>query len=113
MKWIRTLVWMIIFFCVILFSIQNAGDVTLRFGLYPVLAIQWVERRVPLFVVLLCALCVGVLIGGLSDAYGRYQLKKKLRQSLKTIEQLQQEVRDLRRSPLDVPPVWKKKTESA
>jgi uncharacterized integral membrane protein len=109
-KWIRTLLWMIIFFCVILLSIQNADDVTLRFGLYPILTLQWFEKRVPLFVVLLCSLFVGVLIGGLSDAYGRYQLRKTLRQNQKTIEELRQEINALRSPPLDESPLWGKKT---
>ena len=110
MKWIRTLLWMIIFFCVVLLSIQNANDVTLRFGLYPILTLQWFEKRVPLFVILLCSLFVGVLIGGLSDAYGRYQLRKTLRQNQKTIEELQQEINALRSLPLDESPLWSKKT---
>jgi uncharacterized membrane protein (DUF106 family) len=108
-KWIRTLLWMVVFFCVILFSIQNANDVTLRFGLYPILTVQWLEKRVPLFVVLLCSLFLGVLIGGLSDAYGRYQLKKTLRQNQKTIEELQHEVDALRRPPSDESSLWSKK----
>lgn len=110
MKWIKTLLWMVIFFCVILLSIQNANDVTLRFGLYPILTLQWFEKRVPLFVILLCSLFVGVLIGGLSDAYGRYQLKKTLRQNQKTIAQLQQEIHALRSPPLDEANLWSKKT---
>jgi len=101
---------MIIFFCVVLLSIQNANDVTLRFGLYPILTLQWFEKRVPLFVILLCSLFVGVLIGGLSDAYGRYQLRKTLRQNQKTIEELQQEINALRSLPLDESPLWSKKT---
>jgi uncharacterized integral membrane protein len=101
---------MIIFFCVVLLSIQNANDVTLRFGLYPILTLQWFEKRVPLFVVLLCSLFVGVLIGGLSDAYGRYQLRKTLRQNQKTIEELQQEINALRSPPSDESPLWSKKT---
>jgi uncharacterized integral membrane protein len=109
-KWIRTLLWMIIFFCVVLLSIQNANDVTLRFGLYPILTLQWFEKRVPLFVVLLCSLFVGVLIGGLSDAYGRYQLRKTLRQNQKTIEELQQEINALRSPPSDESHLWSKKT---
>ncbi len=99
---------MIIFFWVILFSIQNGDDVTLRFGLSPILTYPWFEHRVPLFLVLLCSLFAGVLIGGLSDAYGRYQLKKKLRQNQKTIEELQQEINALRSPALDQPPLLKK-----
>ena len=99
---------MIIFFCVILFSIQNGDDVTLRFGLSPILTHQWFEHRAPLFLVLLCSLFAGVLIGGLSDAYGRYELKKTLRQNQKTIEALQQEMNALRTPALDQPPLWKK-----
>ena len=95
---------MIIFFCVILFSMQNGDDVTLRFGLSPILTHPWFEHRVPLFLALLCSLFAGVLIGGLSDAYARYQLKRNLRQNQKTIEELQQEINALRSPALDQPP---------
>ena len=108
MKWVRTLLWMIVFFFAVLFSMQNRDDVTLRFGLYPILTTQWFEHRVPLFLALLCSLFVGVLIGGLSDAYVRYQLKKTLRQNQKTIEGLQQEIHALRSPVLDQPPLRKK-----
>jgi uncharacterized integral membrane protein len=97
---------MIIFFCVILFSMQNGDDVTLRFGLSPILTHPWFEHRVPLFLALLCTLFAGVLIGGLSDAYARYQLKRNLRQNQKTIEELQQEINALRSPASDQPPLF-------
>jgi uncharacterized integral membrane protein len=99
---------MIIFFCVILFSMQNGDDVTLRFGLSPILTHPWFEHRVPLFLALLCSLFAGVLIGGLSDAYARYQLKKNLQQNQKTIEELQQEINALRSPALDQPPLYRR-----
>ena len=108
MKWVKTFLWMIIFFFAVFFSIQNREEVTLRFGLYPILASPWFERQIPLFLALLGSLFLGVLIGGLNETYGRYQLKKTLRQNRKTIEKLEQEI-DALRGPLVEPPSLAKK----
>jgi uncharacterized integral membrane protein len=98
MKWVKTLLWMIIVFFVIFFVIQNQERVTLRFGLSPLFTTPWFEQEVPLFLALLGSVFVGVLIGGLGDMYGRYQMKRTLRQNRKSIEKLEEEVRALRGS---------------
>lgn len=102
MRWLRTILWMILFCVAVLFSIQNRGEVTLRFGLYPLRDLVWMELpQVPLFLVILFSIFLGLLIGGLADSYRRFQLKRTLRQNQKTIERLEKEVNSLRSSKLD------------
>jgi len=108
-KWVKTLFWMIVFILGILFSIQNKDEVILRFGLYPVRSDQWFEvSGVPLFLVILCSVFLGVLIGGIGDLYRRFQLKNALRQNQKTIETLKREIQSLRGLGLDQPSFLKK-----
>ena len=95
---------MIIVFFVIFFVIQNQERVTLRFSLSPFFTTPWLDREVPLFLALLGAVFVGVLIGGLGDMYGRYKMKRTLRQNRKSIEKLEEEIRVLRSSPHGQPP---------
>jgi uncharacterized integral membrane protein len=103
-KWVKTLLLMIIFILVILFSLQNREEVTLRFGLYPIQAHFWEVPKLPLFLIILCSVFLGVLIGGIGDLYQRYQLKKSLRQNEKMIEKLSREVETLRSSGITLPP---------
>jgi uncharacterized integral membrane protein len=96
MKWIKTLIVMVIFILVILFSLQNSNEVTLRFGLYPFQDRFWEVSPLPLFLIILFSVFLGVLIGGIGDLYQRFQLKKALRQNEKMIEKLSKEVETLR-----------------
>ncbi len=99
MKWIRTLLWMAAFFFAIHFSVQNRDEVTLR---YSVQSIQWFQiSRVPLFLVILCSIFLGVLMGGVADFYRYFKLKRTLRENQRTVERLEQEVRSLRPSGND------------
>ena len=99
MKWLKTLIWMVIFIIAILFSIQNNDEVTLRFGLSPIQDVQWLELPpVPLFLPILCSVFLGVLISTTSDFFRRLQLKRTLRHHKKTIERLETEIESLRRS---------------
>lgn len=99
MKLLRTLFWMIIFFLVIHFSLQNRDGVTIR---YSIQNYQWFElNNVPVFLIILCSIFLGVLIGGISEIYGRYQLKKSLRQNRITIERLEREINSLRLSEIE------------
>jgi uncharacterized integral membrane protein len=92
-RWLKTLLWMIVFIIAILFSMQNKGEVTLRFGLYPFQQNEWlVIPSVPLFLPILCAIFLGILVGGISDLYRRLQLKRALRQSQRTVERLEGEI---------------------
>jgi|SRR3990172_3513346 uncharacterized integral membrane protein len=101
MKWIRTLLWMAAFFFAIHFSVQNRDEVTLR---YSVQSIQWFQiSRVPLFLVILCSIFLGVLMGGVADLYRYFKLKRTLRENQRTVERLEQEVRSLRPSGNDRP----------
>ena len=101
MKWIRTLLWMAAFFFAIHFSVQNQDEVTLR---YSIQNIQWFQiSRVPLFLVILCSIFLGVLMGGVADLYRYFKLKRTLRENQRTVERLEQEVRSLRPSGNDRP----------
>lgn len=99
---------MIIFILVILFSLQNREEVALRFGLYPIQDRGWEVPRLPLFLIILCSVFIGVLIGGIGDLYQRFQLKKSLRQNEKMIESLSKEVERLRSSGMEQPTYLKK-----
>ena len=110
MRWVKTLLWMLAFFVAILFSIQNRSEVILRF-VFPIENYQWFEIPkvpLPLFLVILCSIFWGVLIGGVGDIYRRFQLKKILRQNQKTIERLEREIQSLRGPGLDQPSFLKK-----
>ena len=112
MKWVRTLVWMILFVFAILFSIQNREEVTLRFGLYPFRETLWLELfSVPLFLVILCSIFFGLLVGGLSDFYRRLQLRRMVRQNQKTIEKLEKEIQSIRSSNLGQADVDRERVE--
>jgi hypothetical protein len=52
--------------------------------------------KVPLFLVILCSILLGILVGGLGDLYRHFQLKRSLRQKQKTIERLEREIQSLR-----------------
>lgn len=99
MNWLKTLIWMIVFFFVIHFSLQNRDAVTLR---YSIQNYQWFEfSNIPVFIIILCSIFLGVLLGGLSELYGRYKLKKSLRQSRITIERLERELNSLKISEIE------------
>lgn len=91
---------MIVFIFAVLFTIENGDEVTLRFGL-PIKNYQWFVEKVPLCLAILCSILLGALIGGISDFYKRFQLKKTLRQNKRIIERLEREVHSLRNPGLD------------
>src|SRR5512137_1592440 len=105
MKYLKILFWMAAFFFAIHFSMQNRDEVILRYSFqdYPFLSSLLLTKppyfetlKVPLFLVILCSIFLGVLLGGIGDLYRRFQLKRALRQSQKTIERLEKEVKTLR-----------------
>jgi uncharacterized integral membrane protein len=104
MRWVKTLLWMIVIIFAILFFVQNKDEVTLRFGLYPLKNYQWVEvSKIPLFFVILCSVIFGVLIGWIGDFFSRIQVKRTLRQNQKMIEKLEREIQSLHDSELEKP----------
>lgn len=103
MKWVKTLLIMILLSLAILFSFQNQDEVSLRFNLYPIKDYYWESPKLPLILFILCSVFLGVLIGGITNFYQRYQLKKALRQNEKMIERLSREVESLRSSGMDQP----------
>jgi len=102
----KTLLWMMAFFFAIHFSIQNRDEVSIR---YTIQNFQWFEVvKVPLFLVILCSVFLGVLIGGVGDLYSRFQLKRTLRQNKKMVERLEREIESLRGPGLEQPSFLKK-----
>lgn len=104
MNWLKTLWIMIVFVLVVLFSLQNREEVSLRFGLYPLQDRSWEAPHLPLFLIILLSIFLGVLIGGVGEFYQRFQLKKALRQNEKMIQRLSREIEVLRGSGADTPP---------
>jgi uncharacterized integral membrane protein len=109
-RWVKTLLLVLAFFIAIIFSIQNRSEVILRFVFpwenYQLFEIP--EVPLPLFLVVLCSIFLGILIGGVGDIYRRFQLKKMLRQSKKTINKLEKEIQSLQGPSLDQPAYLKK-----
>jgi uncharacterized integral membrane protein len=94
--------------CVFFFQ-QNTDQVGIRFGLNPVMEYQVFEiPKVPLFLVILCSVVLGILIGGLGNLYRRFQLKRSLRQKQKTIDRLEREIQSLRGPDLGESPSLRK-----
>ncbi len=109
MKWLKTLLWMVIFFFAIHFSMQNRDEVSLR---YSIQNYQWFEvAEIPLFLVIFCSVFLGVLIGVMGDVYGRFQLRKTLRENQKMIEKLQREIQSVRGPGSDQPSFLRKEGE--
>jgi uncharacterized integral membrane protein len=96
----------------VIFSIQNQNEVTLRL-IFPWENHQWFEIptvSLPLFLVILCSIFLGVLMGGVGDLYKRFQLRKMLRQSQKTVERLEREIESLRGPSLGDPSFLQKES---
>jgi len=111
MKWIKAVLGIVVFLFAIHFSIQNRNLVPLR---YSIQDYQWFEvTQVPLFLVILCSVLLGVLIGGIGDLRSRLRLKKNIRQNQKTIERLEKEVQSLRGPLLGQPSFLKKDEEES
>ncbi len=97
MGWVKIIFVVVILAVCIFFFLQNTEQVSIRFGLSPLSEYQFFEiSRVPLFLVILCSVVLGVLMGGVGDLYRRFQLGRSLRQKQKTIERLEREVETLR-----------------
>ena len=110
MGWVKTLFWIVAICVTIPFLYQNQSEVTLRF-VFPWENIRWFgipEVSLPLFLVVLCSIVLGILVGGVGDIYRRFQLKKMLRQNQKTIDKLEKEIQSLRGPGLDQPSYLKK-----
>ncbi len=95
--WVKNIFLMLVLVVCLYFFLQNTDQVAIRFGLSPFMEYQFFEiPRVPVFLVILCSILLGILMGGLGDLYRRYQLKRSLRQKQKTIERLEREIHSLR-----------------
>jgi len=97
MGWVKIIFGVVILIVCIFFFLQNTEQVAIRFGLAPLKDYQFFEiPQVPLFLVILCSVVLGILIGGVGDLYRRFQLGRNLRQKQKTIERLEKEIQSLR-----------------
>ncbi|MFB3884309.1 MAG: lipopolysaccharide assembly LapA domain-containing protein [Thermodesulfobacteriota bacterium] len=94
MRWVKTLFWMMAFFFAIHFSIQNSQEVSIRYSIQNIRVFE--VGRIPIFLIILCSVFLGVLIGGVGDFYGRLQLKRTLRQNQRMIERLEREIESSR-----------------
>jgi len=107
--WIKNLFLLVILIVSIFFFLQNTEQVVIRFGLSPFADYQFFEiSKVPLFLVILCSVLLGILIGGLGSLYRHFQLKRTIRQNQKAIERLEREIQSLRGPGLDQPSFLKK-----
>ncbi len=107
--WVRNLFLLVILIISVFFFLQNTEQVAIRFGLSPFRDYQFFEiSNVPLFLVILCSVLLGILIGGLGNLYKHFQLKRTIRQNQKAIERLEKEIRSLRGPGLDQPSFLKK-----
>ena len=107
MKYLKILFWMVAFFFAIHFSMQNREEVTLRYSFDLINGFKEEIPQVPLFLVILCSVFFGLVIGGLGDLYARFRLKRSLRQSRKEIERLEKEIQALQDRDLHSPSVGK------
>ena len=109
--WVKNLFLLLILIVSIFFCLQNTEPVMIRFGLSPFSDYQLFERpNVPLFLVILCSVVLGILIGGLGNLYKHFQLKKTIRQNQKAIERLEREIQSLRGPSLDQPSFLRKES---
>jgi uncharacterized integral membrane protein len=98
MRWVKALLLLLAIFVVIIFSVQNQSEVVLRF-VFPwesLVLFTVPSVPLPLFLVILCSIFLGILIGGVGDLYQRFQLKKTLRKNQKKVEALEREIQSLR-----------------
>ena len=97
MGWVKSILLMIVLFICIFFFLQNTDQVAIRFGLAPFIEYKFFEiSNVPLFLIILCSVVLGILIGGVGDLYRRFQLRRSLHQKQKTIDRLEKEIQSLR-----------------
>ncbi len=109
MGWVKSLFLLVILIVSIFFLLQNAEPVVIRFGLSPLADYQFFEIfKIPLFLVILCSVLLGILIGGLGNLYKHFQLMRTIRQNQKAIERLEREIQSLRGPGLDQPSFLKK-----
>ncbi len=109
MGWVKNLFLLVILIISVFFFLQNTEQVAIRFGLSPFKDYQLFEiSKVPLFLIILCSVLLGILIGGLGNLYKHFQLRRAIRQNQKTIERLEKEIQSLRGPGLDQPSFLKK-----
>ncbi len=109
MKFFKTILVMVLFIFVILFSIQNKDEVILKFGLYPIGNQYWELPKIPIFLIILCSILLGIFIGGIGDFFKRLKLGKTIRQKERMIERLEKEIESLKGNKIPQPDFLKEK----
>ncbi len=98
MRWVKSLFLLLAIFVVIIFSVQNQNEVVLHFAFpwqgYELFVVPNIPF--PLFLVILCSIFLGILIGGFGDLYQRFRLKNSLRKNQRKVEMLEREIQSLR-----------------
>lgn len=90
MKVLKTVLFGLLAFVIISFSIKNAGNVRFRY-------FHLIDSfETPLFFLILVSIVLGMLVGAVLDLIRRYQLKKAIRREQKVMDELQKEVSTLR-----------------
>jgi uncharacterized integral membrane protein len=98
-SWVKIFFGTVVILVVIVFLMQNKDEVILRFSLYPLWNHQWEVSQIPLFLVILCSILLGFIIGYMGDLYRHFQLKKTIRQNQKMIQRLEKEIQSLSSGP--------------
>ena len=109
MGWVKNLTLLVILIICVFFFLQNTEQVAIRFGLSPFRDYEFFEiSKIPLFLVILCSVLLGILIGGLGNLYKHFQLTRTIRQNQRAIQRLEKEIQSLRGPGLDQPSFLKK-----
>ena len=95
MRILKTLLMASLFMLVVTFSMQNSGNVSIRY-------FNMVSPfEIPLFLLVLLSIFLGIVVGGMADLVRRHQLKRMIRGQGKTIDRLRREKQGVKNLPPD------------
>jgi uncharacterized integral membrane protein len=89
----------------LMFAFANHQEVTVSFDPFAGNDIAGPAIRAPLFILLILAICVGVILGGLASWFRQAKLKRALREARAEADEARIEAARLRREMLMNPPV--------
>jgi uncharacterized integral membrane protein len=89
----------------LMFAFANHQEVTVSFDPFAGNDIAGPAIRAPLFILLILAICVGVILGGLASWFRQAKLKRALRETRAEADEARIEAARLRREMLMNPPV--------
>ena len=88
----------------LMFAFANHQEVTVSFDPFAGNDIAGPAIRAPLFILLILAICVGVILGGLASWFRQAKLKRALRETRAEADEARIEAARLRREMLMNPP---------